>query len=147
MLDADGNPIMETADGTVGAPSQGIGLGNNAAGSLASQQGQAGQSVGGLQPSTGGNLAQQANPGAITDANGNMMPGMDPAAMGGMMPPGGMMPGMDPAAMGGMMPPGGMMPGMDPAAMGGMMPPGGMMPGMDPAAMGGMMPGMDPGAV
>ena len=35
------------------------------------------------------------------------MPGMDPAAMGGMMP------GMDPAMMGGMMP------GMDPAMMGG----------------------------
>ena len=85
----------------------------------------------------GGNLAQEANPGVITDANGNIMPGMDPAAMGGMMPPGGMMPGMDPAMMGGMMPgmDPAMMPGMDPAMM------GGMMPGMDPAMMGGMMPG------
>ena len=43
------------------------------------------------------------------------MPGMDPAAMGGMMPPGGMMlvwtlllPWVE-------WPPGGMMPGMDPA--------------------------------
>ncbi len=59
MLDADGNPIMETADGTVGAPSQGIGLGNNVAGGLASQQGQVGQGAGGLQPAPGGNLAPE----------------------------------------------------------------------------------------
>ena len=55
--------------------------------------------------------------------------GGDPAATGGMPPP-----GMDPAAMGGMPPP-----GMDPVAMGGMPP-----PGMDPAATGGMPPGVDP---
>ena len=60
MLDADGNPIMETADGTVGAPSQGIGLGNNVAGGLASQQGQAGQGAGGLQLAPGDNLAQKS---------------------------------------------------------------------------------------
>lgn len=44
---------------------------------------------------------------------------VDPAAMGGAMPPGA--PPMDPAAMGGAMPPGA--PPMDPAAMGGGMPP------------------------
>ena len=43
MLDADGNPIMGLHDGSVGAPLQGMGLGNNVAGGLASQQGQAGQ--------------------------------------------------------------------------------------------------------
>ena len=42
--------------------------------------------AGGLQPAPGGNLAQEASPGVITDANGNTMPGMDPVAMGGMMP-------------------------------------------------------------
>ena len=38
MLDADGNPIMETADGSVGAPLQGMGLGMMQAW-IASQQG------------------------------------------------------------------------------------------------------------
>ena len=60
-------------------------------------------------------------------------PPMDPAAMGGAMPPGGMP--MDPSMMGGAPP-------MDPAMMGGAMPPGAMP--MDPSMMGGAMPPMDP---
>lgn len=82
---------------------------------------------------------------------------MDPAAMGGMPPPGdpamgGMPPAGDPA-MGGM-PPGGdpAMGGMPPAgdpAMGGMPPAGdpamaGLPPGLDLAALGGMPPAGDP---
>lgn len=81
-------------------------------------------------------------PGGQKEGQAAPPPG-DPAAMGGMPPPG-MDPAMmggDPAAMGGMPPP-----GIDPAAGG--MPP----PGMDPAAMGGMPmdpsmmppPGVDP---
>ena len=53
--------------------SQGIGLGNNVAGGLASQQGQAGQGAGGLQPAPEVILLKR-HPGAITDANGNIMP-------------------------------------------------------------------------